>query len=258
MFSLNIFSIWAVTHRQYVVWRKLFWSSIATNIANPILFLFAFGFGLGRLVDEMSGIDYMAFVVPGMVAYSAMFASSFETTIGSFSRYYLHQNWDAVLSTPVSLEELMIGEVLWASIKAMLSAVCVLVVGGIWGGILSLQGIFVCMPIIFIASMCFGAVGLLATAYAKGYEFFSYFFTFWVTPMFVFCGVFFETSRFPEFIQFLSWFLPMSHLVDIVRPLLLGASLDIEAVVFHISYILVIFFSAFYIAHRKMRQRLFD
>ena len=76
----------AVTWRQYVVWRKLIWSSLVTNVANPLLFLFAFGFGLGRFIDVMDGVDYLAFVIPGMIAYSAMFAASFETTIGSFSR----------------------------------------------------------------------------------------------------------------------------------------------------------------------------
>ena len=72
----------AVTRRQYLVWRKVIWSSVTTNIANPILFLFAFGFGLGAVVDRMAGLSYLAFVVPGMMAYSAMFAASFETTVG--------------------------------------------------------------------------------------------------------------------------------------------------------------------------------
>ena len=98
----NSYSI-AVTWRQYLVWRKLIWSSLATNVANPILMLFAFGFGLGRFIDTINGIDYLAFVVPGMIAYSSMFAASFETTIGSFTRYYMQRNWNAVLATPVTL-----------------------------------------------------------------------------------------------------------------------------------------------------------
>ena len=141
----------AVSYRQFVVWKKLIWSSLATNLANPLLFLFAFGYGLGRFFETMGGIDYMVFVVPGMIAYSAMFAASFETTIGSFSRYYLHRNWDAVLSTPVSLVELMLGEVLWAACKAMISAICVLVVGWAWGGVNALGSIIYCLPFIFLS-----------------------------------------------------------------------------------------------------------
>ena len=103
-----------------------------------MLFLFAFGFGLGAVIDDMGGLDYLAYVVPGMMAYSAMFAASFETTIGSFARFNMQKTWDAVLATPVSLIELLLGETVWAACKAMFSAVCVLAVGLLWGGVGSL------------------------------------------------------------------------------------------------------------------------
>ena len=107
----------AVTRRQYLVWRKVIWASLSTNVANPILFLFAFGFGLGAVVDRMAGLSYLAFIVPGMMAYSAMFAASFETTVGSFSRLDFQKTWDATLATPVTLLELVLGEALWATGK---------------------------------------------------------------------------------------------------------------------------------------------
>ena len=258
MYTLNSGSVLAVCNRQFIVWRKLFWSSIATNIANPVLFLFAFGFGLGRYVGAIQGLDYMAFVVPGMVAYSAMFAASFETTIGSFSRYYLHRNWDAVLSTPVTLVELMLGEILWASFKSLLSAFCVLIVGWVWGGVPYLFGAVFSLIIVFFGSLCFASVGLAATAYARGYEFFSYFFTFWVTPMFVFCGVFFEISRFPEFIQSIAWFLPMTHLVILVRALSTNMPIDTTYIALHIMYIVGLSIIFFLVAYRRMHDRLFQ
>ncbi len=163
----------AVTLRQYVVWKKLIWSSLVTNVANPILFLFAFGFGLGRFIDSIGGVSYLVFVVPGMVAYSAMFSASFETTIGSFSRYYMHRNWDATLATPVTLSELLLGEVLWAALKAMLSAVSVLLIGWLWGGVPDLAGALIALPIILVASVGFACYGLVATSLARGYEFFT-------------------------------------------------------------------------------------
>jgi len=216
----------AVILRQYIVWRKLIWSSVAMNIANPILFLFAFGFGLGRFIDTIGGVSYLVFVVPGMVAYSAMFASSFETSIGSFSRYYMLRTWDATLATPVTLSELLAGEALWASLKAMLSAVSVLVIGWLWGGIPEITGALIALPIIFVASICFACCGLLATSLARDYEFFSYFFTFWITPMFIFSGVFFEIDVFPVPVQVIAWALPMTHLVAMVRPLTAGLPID--------------------------------
>ena len=106
-----------MTRRQYLVWRKVIWSSLTTNVANPILFLFAFGFGLGAVVDRMAGLSYLAFVVPGMMAYSAMFAASFETTVGSFARFDFQKTWDATLATPVTLLELLLGEAFWATVQ---------------------------------------------------------------------------------------------------------------------------------------------
>ena len=256
--SLHAASILAITHRQFIVWRKLIWSAMATNVANPLLFLFAFGLGLGRFVEEMGDVPYLAFVVPGIMAYAAMFAASFETTIGAYTRYQQQGNWDAIMATPVSLAELLLGEVLWAAMKAMLSAVCVLAVGWVWGGIMSLPGALMALPLVFAASLGFACFGLVATAYARGYEYFSYFFSFWITPMFVFCGVFFDIERFPAAVQVISWLFPMTHLIAIVRPLTTGAPLDPLMVIGHIAYLAAISNLAFYLAYRETRRRMFD
>jgi lipooligosaccharide transport system permease protein len=248
----------AVCRRQYLVWRKMIWSSLATNVINPLLFLFAFGFGLGAVIDDMGGMTYLAFVVPGMMAYSAMFAASFETSIGSYARFNMQRTWDAVLATPVSLAELLLGELFWAASKAMLSAVCVLLVGVVWGGVGSLGGALLSLPLIFVASLGFAACGLAATAYAKSWEFFSYYFTFWITPMFMFSGVFFSVDRFPAMIQPISWVLPMTHLIQLVRPLTAGTALELPEALLHLSYLVVLPVVAFVLAHRRLRQRMFD
>jgi lipooligosaccharide transport system permease protein len=248
----------AVTRRQYLVWRKVIWSSLTTNVVNPILFLFAFGFGLGAVVDQMAGLGYLAFVVPGMMGYSAMFAASFETTIGSFARLDFQKTWDATLATPVTLLELLLGEAFWATCKAMLSAICVLVVGALWGGVGSLGGALLSLPLIFVAGFAFAACGLAATAYAKSWEFFSYFFTFWITPMFVFSGVFFGVDRFPDFIQPIAWILPMTHVIEVVRPLVAGQDLGLLPALGHIAYVAALAVAAFAVAYRRLKTRLFD
>lgn len=250
--------VFAVYSRQYHVWRKLIGSSLVSNVANPILFLFAFGFGMGQFIDTMGGMSYLTFVVAGMIAYSAAFAASFEMSIGAFTRYFLQGNWNAILSTPVTLAELLMGEVLWAAVKSLFSGICVLIVGLVWGGVPCLSGALIALPIVFLGAVCFACAGLVATAYAKGYEFFSYFFTFWVTPMFIFCGVFFDISRFPDAIQYLAWLFPMTHLVAAIRPLSSGIALDPTAILLHTGYIVLFSVLSFAAAHRKLRQRLYD
>ena len=248
----------AVWRRHALVWRRMMWSSLANHVANPVLMLFAFGFGLGAVIDTMEGVSYLAFVVPGMMAYSAMFSASFEATVSAFTRFHQQRSWDAVLATPVTLLELMLGEALWAATKAMISALAVLAVGWLWGGIPSPLGALLSLPVLLLAGLCFAACGLAATSFAKSYEFFSYFFTFWVTPMFVFSGVFFEIDRFPGYVQVIAWVLPMTHLIEVVRPLTTGTALAPAAAALHLAYLAALAAAAFALAYRRVRARMFD
>lgn len=249
---------YAVWYRNLLTWKRLFWPSMATNVANPLIFLFAFGFGLGAIIETVDGVSYLAFVVPGMMAYSAMFAASFESSISAYARFNMQKTWDAILSSPVSLVELLTGELLWCASKAMLAAMTVLIVGWIWGGVLSVPGAIISIPLLFVTALCFASCGLLATAYANSWDMFSYFFTFWVTPMFMFSGTFFATDRFPEFIQWLAWILPMTHLIEVIRPLLTGAELVPILALLHMLYIVLLTIITFWLAHRKLSLRLFD
>lgn len=106
-----------------------------------------------------------------------MFSSSFETTISAFARFNMQHTWDAMLATPLTLAELLTSELLWAASKGMVATTCVLIVGLLWGGVLSPAGALSAIPVIFLASIGFAACGLLATSFARGWDFYSYFFT---------------------------------------------------------------------------------
>lgn len=255
--ALNRYTF-AVWRRNGLVWRKLIWSSLATNVIDPLIFLFAFGYGLGAVVEGMGGLSYIAFVVPGMMAYGVMFAASFESTISTFARFHLQRTWDATLATPVTLTELILGEVLWAATKGMISTVCVLVVGTLWGGVPDFAGALLALPVLALGGLCFAACGMATTAHAKSWEVFAYFFTFWVTPMFVFSGTFFEVGRFPGFIQVIAWLLPMTHLIAVVRPLTAGVPLAASAAIGHLLYVAVLTVAAFMLARHRFGRRLFD
>ncbi|MBV9523419.1 MAG: ABC transporter permease [Alphaproteobacteria bacterium] len=246
----------AVWRRNALVWRKLIRPSLATNVLDPLLFLFAFGYGLGAIVDHVGGMNYLSFVVPGMMCYAAMFAASFESTISTYARFAMQRTWDAILATPVTLTELMIGEMSWAATKGLFSACCVVLVGDLWGGIASLPGALIALPVLGLGAICFACCGLVATAHAKTWDIFAYFFTFWVTPMFMFSGTFFEVTRFPWFVQAIAWALPMTHLIAVVRPLTAGLALDPLATAGHLSYIALLAGAAFAFARRRFGARL--
>src|SRR5689334_13032276 len=164
--ALNRYSV-AVWRRNLIVWRRLIWPSLTTNVLDPLIFLFAFGYGLGAVVQQIGGMDYLTFVVPGMMCYAAMFAASFEATISTYARFSLQRTWDAILATPVTLTELMLGEMLWAATKGMFSAVCVIVIGTVWGGVPHLAGALLTLPVIAIGANCFACYGLVAAVNAE-------------------------------------------------------------------------------------------
>jgi len=250
--------VFAVWRRNLLVWRRIMWASLTTNVADPLLFLFAFGYGLGAVIDQIAGLSYLAFVVPGMMAYATMFAASFETTISTYARISMQGTWNAILATPVTLTELILGEALWATTKGVFATLCVLGVGFVWGGILSPQGALIAIPVLALGAFCFACCGLAATAHAGSWDFFAYFFTFWVTPMFVFCGVFFEVTRFPWFVQLAAWLLPMTHLIAVVRPLVTATALDPVVALGHVAYLAALAVIAFWLARRRFARRVFD
>jgi lipooligosaccharide transport system permease protein len=247
----------AVWRRNFLVWRRLMGPSLATNVIDPLIFLFAFGYGLGAVIDEVGGFDYLAFVVPGMMCYAAMFAASFEATISTYARYSLQRTWDAILATPVTLTELMFGELSWATTKGIFAAACVVLVGAVWGGIPHLAGALLALPALALGALCFAACGQVVVAHARNWDVFAYFFTFWVTPMFMFSGTFFEVTRFPWFVQAIAWVLPMTHLIAVVRPLTAGAPLDPAAAAAHLAYLAALAAAAFAFARFRFRRRLF-
>lgn len=249
---------YAVWRRQVLVWRRLIWPSLTTNVIDPLIFLFAFGYGLGAVVEGFGGMSYLVFVVPGMMAYATMFAASFEATISAYARFHLQRTWDAILATPVTLTELLLGEALWAATKGMISTLCVLAVGWLWGGVPQPGGALLALPALALGAFCFACCGLAATAHAKTWDFFAYFFTFWVTPMFVFSGTFFEVDRFPWFVQAVAWILPMTHLIAVVRPLTAGVGVDPAIAFGHLLYVAALSGGAFTLARHRFGRRLFD
>jgi lipooligosaccharide transport system permease protein len=248
--SLRWIPVW---RRNLLVWRKLAIASVLGNIADPLLYMLALGYGIGSFVPEVGGMKYIAFIGTGMVCQSAMFTSSFEAMYSAFSRMHVQRTWEAIINAPLSLDDVVLAEWIWAATKSVMSVIAILAVVLVLGFGHSWLAIWV-LPLGFIVGLTFGAFGLVMNSLAPGYDFFTYFFTLVLTPMLLLSGVFFPVDQMPAALQGVAKTLPLSHAIDIARPLLLGRIPD--HIPLHIAVLLAYAFAAYYVALVLTRRRL--
>jgi lipooligosaccharide transport system permease protein len=211
----------AVWRRNQLVWRKLAFASVLGNIADPLLYMVALGFGIGAFVPEVGGMTYIAFLGTGMVCQSAMFTASFEAMYSAFSRMHVQRTWDAIINAPVSLDDVVFAEWIWAASKAVPSTAAVLAVIVLLGYGQSWLALWI-IPLGFLIGLTFGGFGLVMTSLAPSYDFFTYYFTLVLTPGMLLSGVFFPVAQMPAALQAVAGLMPLKHAIDIARPLLMG------------------------------------
>jgi lipooligosaccharide transport system permease protein len=243
----------AVWRRNYLVWRKLAAESTLGDIVEPLFYLAGFGIGFGAMLPEVDGVKYVAYLAGGTICYSAMMSASFEALYSGFTRMHVQRTWESILNAPVSLEDVVLAEWVWAASKSFLSGLAVLLVAIALGLAHSWTMVLV-VPVAFLIGLCFSALGLLVTSLAKSYDFFMYWFTLAITPMMLLGGVFYPITNMPGWLQALSQALPLTHGVELGRPLLLGRWPDAPLV--HLAVLLAYGIGGFAIALRVFRRRL--
>lgn len=205
-----------VWQRNFTVYTKLYKSSIALNFVEPVLYLAALGLGLGAFVEKINGMPYINFIAPGIIAYSTMFAAVFECTYGTFVRMTFQKTFDAILATPVGLDDLVAGELGWAATKSLFYGTVItllLYLMGLLGSPLALLVI----PMLFVSGLIFAEISVIFTAIVPGIDSFNYFYTLLMTPMFLFSGIFFPLDRLPPLLTKIAFFTPLYHLVNVCR-----------------------------------------
>jgi lipooligosaccharide transport system permease protein len=217
-FSMRFLPIW---RRNFLVWKKLAVASVLGNIADPLITLIAFGYGLGSLLKTIDGISYIHFLASGSICMSIMMAASFEALYSAFSRMHVQKTWDALLNAPLDLDDVVLAEMLWAATKSLFSGIAILGVIFLLGIGLNPHTLFV-LPLLFLIGMTFASLGLVVNALARGYDFFTYYFTLVLTPMIFLSGVYYPVSQLPQWLQWLANLLPLGAAVSLVRPLILG------------------------------------
>lgn len=213
---------WPVFRRNLLVWRKLAIPSLIGNIAEPLIWLVAFGYGMGALVGsvrlEGAEVPYILFLASGSICMSAMNAATFEALYSAFSRMHVQKTWDGIMNAPVSLDDIVMAEMLWAAYKAIFTVTAILLVM-LGLGISHSPKLLVAWLVLFVAGITFSCIALIFNALAKGYDFFTYYFTLFLTPMMFLSGVFFPRDQLPEVVRVLTAWLPLTSAVELVRPM---------------------------------------
>jgi lipooligosaccharide transport system permease protein len=246
-----------VWERNFTVYRKNWKVSFLPPLLEPLFYLLAFGVGLSALVGsvpyEGRQVSYLQFIAPALISVSIMYNAFFETTYSSYVRMYYQKTFDAMMSTPLSLEEIITGEIFWGATKSVIASTIMLVVISAFGLISFPEGLLI-VPLAFLGGLAFGSVGMVFTGMVANIDQFNLPIFLLVTPMFLFSGTFFPLETLPEWARQLALVLPLTHLVEIVRSLSFGEFRTAQAGNFaYLAFFSIIFF--FWAIH-KMRIRL--
>ncbi|MBL8338056.1 MAG: ABC transporter permease [Rhodoferax sp.] len=251
---------WPVFQRNLLVWRKLAIPSLVGNIAEPLMWLVAFGYGLGALVGQVqvagsqgpTAVPYILFLASGSICMSAMNAASFEALYSAFSRMHVQKTWDSIMNAPVRLDDIVLAEMLWAAFKALFTVTAILGVM-LALGISHSPKLLLAWPVLLGVGITFSCIALIFNALAKGYDFFTYYFTLFLTPMMFLSGIFFPLEQLPPFVRIVATWLPLSNAVELVRPLFMDRWPD--AVARPLLTLLVYTVAGFWIALALTRKR---
>jgi lipooligosaccharide transport system permease protein len=253
-----------------LVWRRnadVFFKTWKTNflpsILEPLLYLVAMGAGLGGLIVGLTyagqEIDYVRFLAPGLVAISIMYGGFFECTYGSFVRMHYQKTFDAIVATPISLEDVIAGEILWGATKSFVNSTIVLAVVQVLGVTFFPQVLFanltvLAVPVLaFLGGLMFSAIAMIFTAVVPNIDSFNYPFFLLVTPMFLLGGTFFPISQLGP-AEPIAYLLPLTHISILVRDMCLGLVgwIDLASLIYVVAATAVTFIPAVYLMRKRL------
>jgi lipooligosaccharide transport system permease protein len=242
------------------VWRrdvrnfsKLWRGALLPTFLDPLFYLVAMGFGLGTYLATIQGIPYKDFIAPGLVASAAMWAAAFETTYNVYIKMEENRLYDALIATPVEVPDLVTGEITWAATRSVIYGSSFLIVIALFGLVSSWWALAI-PPFLLLGGACFAVIGVGFTALIPKIDLYSYFFTLFITPMFLFSGIFFPLTKLPGALEVVAWFTPLYHLVNLMRELATGP--DFLSVFGNAAWLTVLTLLLFPVPVVKMRQRL--
>lgn len=244
----------AVWRRNASMYRRTWMLNLLPNFFEPVMYLMAIGLGVGAYVNEMGGTSYINFLAPGLACVAAMNGASFEVTYNIFVRMMFEKQYDAMLTTPIEPDDILAGEVLWAISRASVYGGCFYIVL-IAFGLAPLPWSLFILPVIPLAGMLFASVGIAISLRLPTIEFFSFYFTLFLTPLFLFSDVFFPLKeRLSADWLWVAEVLPLLHPIRLARLAFRGEFSPV--ILWDIAYILVVSSLLLMTARRAVHKRL--
>jgi lipooligosaccharide transport system permease protein len=215
--NLSIRHALAVWHRNAAMYRRTWKMNILPNFFEPVFYLVSIGVGVGAYVSEIGGTSYIGFLAPGLVCVAAMNGASFEVTYNIYVRLVYEKAYDAMLTTPIQPDDILGGEILWAVTRASIYGGCFFIVLALLNLAPLPTALFV-LPIIPVAGLLFATIGIVFTLRIPNIELFSFYFTLFLTPLFLFSDIFFPLEeRLSEGWLWVAELLPLLHPVRLAR-----------------------------------------
>ena len=252
--SVSIPHAVAVWRRNASMYRRIWMVSILPNFFEPVLYLLSIGIGVGAYINQMGGTSYAGFLAPGLVCVAAMNGASFEVTYNIFVRLNFEKQYDAMLTTPIQPDDVLFGEILWAVTRSLIYGGCFFIVVALFGYAPMPYALLV-LPVIPLAGLLFAAIGIAFSLRVQTIEVYSFYFTLFLTPLFLFSDVFFPLKdRLAGRWLWLAEALPLLHPVRLARHAFAGQA-D-WTVLWDIAYIAVLSSVLLMWALRAVRARL--
>lgn len=212
---------WRVWERDLLAWRKVYATSLLLNFGEPFMNLLALGFGLGAYVAKLDNVSFAAYIAPGLLCSTCMMGVTFDAAFGGFERLHDNGVYDALVTGPLEVEDLVGGELLWQMSRSVLYGATFLLVILALGLVQAWTALLV-LPLMVLSGVVFGSAALVIACFARLQDHLFYYFTLAITPMFMFSGIFFPVNHLPPAARVVIWLTPLYHFVNVARAMVLG------------------------------------
>jgi lipooligosaccharide transport system permease protein len=215
----------AYWHRNATVYRRTWLFGMIAWFLEPVIYLLAMGLGLGAYMESIRGVDYLEFIAPGLLATAAMYGATFEATWNTFTKIERFGVYEAARATPLTPEDVALGEVLWSATRATIHGTAFAVVATAFGVFRSPWALLA-IPALIPIGVVFAIIGLTYTYVSSRIDYIAYYWTMFITPVFLFSGIFFPLDRLPDWVRVMAFCSPLYHGTNMMRALTSGAPLD--------------------------------